>query len=74
MTKYTYEETRKSSELVAELSKAVKSQLYGDMDWVRARTFWKKRLPEMLDQPDELAEALTYTLYAASLSRDWRRD
>jgi len=76
MASPTYEEFKKNSELIAELSNVVQSQVYGEMDWVRARTYWKTRLPELLEHADELAEALTYALASAALkpSRfDWKR-
>jgi len=76
MTKPTYEEVKKQSELIAELCDAVKSQVYGEMDGIRARTYWKARIPELLEHADELAEALTYALNNAALrpSRyDWKR-
>jgi len=67
MTKPTFEEFKKKSELIAELSNVVRHQVYGEMDWVRARTYWKTRLPELLENADELAEALTYALDKAAL-------
>jgi len=76
MAKPTFEEIKKQSELIAELSDAVRHQVYGEMDCVRARTYWKTRLPELLENADELAEALTYALDNAALKRsrfDWKR-
>jgi len=66
MTKYTYEEMRQESELVAELSNAVRHQIYGEMDWFRALRYWEKRIPELLEHSNELAEALTYALDRAA--------
>jgi len=63
----TYEEVKKKSELISELSGVVNHQAYGLMDWVRARTYWKTRLPELLENADELAEALTYALDRAGI-------
>jgi len=63
-----YEESKKQSELIAELSQVVRQQVHGTMDWVRARTYWKSRLPELLQNTDELAEALTYALDRAASS------
>jgi len=64
----TREEMKRQSELIAELSHVVNHQVHGLMDWVRARTYWKSRLPELLQNADELAEALTYALNRAAES------
>jgi len=66
MTKYTWEELRKESELVSELSNAVRCQIYGEMDCFRTLRYWEKRIPELQEHPNELAEALTYALDKAA--------
>jgi len=73
MAKLSYEEIEKQSELIAELSAAVRSQIFGEMDWVRARTYWKTRLPELMEHSSELAEALACTLNNAALKPHWKR-
>jgi len=62
MSRLTPEVIKRQSEFIAELSDVVRHQVYGEMDCVRARTYWKTRLPELLAHADELAEALTYAL------------
>jgi len=71
MAKPTLEEVKKQSALIAELSGVVRSQVQGEMDCVRARTYWKTRLPELLEHADELAEALTYALDKAAARRPY---
>ncbi|MCU7097901.1 hypothetical protein [Salmonella enterica] len=58
-------ETSKA-ELIKELSTVVRQQIHGEMDWVRARTYWQKRLPTL--DPELLAEALSYVLDRAAIS------
>jgi len=69
MAKRTAEEDEKQSKLISDLTRFVHGQVHGDIDWVSARTYWKKRIPELLEHPDELAEALTRALDKAA-SRD----
>ncbi|MCU7123648.1 hypothetical protein J3T26_23540 [Salmonella enterica] len=53
------------AELIKELSAVVRQQICGEMDWVRARTYWQKRLPTL--NPERLAEALSYVLDRAAI-------
>jgi len=76
MANPAYETFKKESELIAELSRIVELQIYGEMDWVRTRAYWKARLPELLEHSDELAEALTDALSNAAIKGspyDWKR-
>jgi len=62
MAKRTVEEAEKQSKLISELTRIVDGQVKGDIDWVSARAYWKKRMPELLEHPNELAEALALAL------------
>jgi len=58
-----YDKNKQEAELIEELSRVVKHQIYGRMDWVRARAYWRTRLPHL--DTELLAEALTYALIEA---------
>ncbi|MBV4475215.1 hypothetical protein [Pseudomonas botevensis] len=57
-----------AAELQHELRRVVAEQLTGRMDWVRARTFWHMRLPEI--EPEELADALAHVLAGGSFRQE----
>ncbi|PMZ92712.1 MULTISPECIES: hypothetical protein [unclassified Pseudomonas] len=57
-----------AAELQQELRRMVGDQLTGRMDWVRARTYWQIRLPEI--PPEELADALTHVLAGGSFRQE----
>ncbi|KQB51593.1 hypothetical protein AQS70_17585 [Pseudomonas endophytica] len=57
-----------ATELQQELRRMVADQLTGKMDWVRARIYWRTRLPGI--PADELAEALTHVLAGGSLRQE----
>lgn len=57
-----------AAELQQELRRMVADQLTGRMDWVRARTYWRIRLPDI--PAEELAEALTDVLAGGSLRQE----
>lgn len=57
-----------AAELQQELRRVVSDQLTGRMDWVRARTYWRTRLPDI--PSDELAEALTHILAGGSFRHE----
>lgn len=57
-----------AAELQHELRRVIADQLTGRMDWVRARTYWQMRLPDV--PTDELADALAHVLAGGSLRHD----
>jgi hypothetical protein len=62
------EKVKASAELQSELRRVIADQLTGRMDWVRARTYWRLRLPGIAT--DELAEALTHVLAGGNFRQD----
>jgi len=67
MTTSDLKAAQTKAEIIEELDHVVVQQVYGDMDWVRSRAYWKYRLPELMEHTEELAEALTYALNQAAL-------
>lgn len=63
MSTESFKKAESKAQIINELTKIVKQQLSGEMDWVRARAYWDSRLPEIT--PDLLAEALSYAIYSA---------
>jgi hypothetical protein len=59
---------RATAELQQELRRVVADQLTGRMDWVRARTYWRVRLPDI--PVEELADALTHVLAGGSFRQE----
>jgi hypothetical protein len=57
-----------AAELQQELRRVIADQLTGRMDWVRARTYWQMRLPDV--QTDELAEALAHVIAGGGFRHD----
>ncbi|MGQ8916042.1 hypothetical protein HBN84_04875 [Pseudomonas lundensis] len=57
-----------TAELQQELRRIVADQLTGRMDWVRARIYWRTRLPDI--PSEELAEALTHVLAGGSFRQE----
>ncbi|QXZ12510.1 hypothetical protein KVQ82_20825 [Pseudomonas sp. AO-1] len=62
------QKVKAAAELQQELRRVVAEQLTGRMDWVRARTFWTLRLPQIA--PEELAEALAHVLAGGSFRQE----
>ncbi|OQS32813.1 hypothetical protein B0T45_21155 [Chromobacterium haemolyticum] len=56
----SHEEAKAKAELIDELTRAVRLQVGGDIDGIRARAYWEARLPEV--RLECLAEALTTVL------------
>ncbi|HEY0288552.1 MAG TPA: hypothetical protein VGC62_16335 [Pseudomonas sp.] len=56
------------AELQRELRRVIAEQLTGRMDWVRARIYWRLKLPEI--QSDQLAEALAELLAGGSFCQE----
>jgi hypothetical protein len=54
------QKVKDAAELQRELRMVIADQLTGRMDWVRARAYWRLRLPGI--ETDQLAEALTEML------------
>jgi outer membrane lipopolysaccharide assembly protein LptE/RlpB len=54
------EKAEEKAKLIQELRDRVIQQITGEIDWVHARTYWERRLPEI--DPALLAEALSYAL------------
>ncbi|WP_409306142.1 hypothetical protein [Pectobacterium sp. B1J-3] len=59
-----YETSKAKAELIDELTKVIKMQIHGSMDWVRSRAYWDSKLPGV--DPVILAEALTDALSIAA--------
>jgi hypothetical protein len=57
-----------AAELQHELRRVIADQLAGRMDWVRARTYWQLRLPDV--PTDQLAEALAHVLAGGSFLQE----
>ncbi|OCG32931.1 hypothetical protein A9G33_02110 [Gilliamella sp. Choc3-5] len=55
-----------NAELIQEFRSMIALQIHGDMDWVRARTYWQNRLATV-DNTNELAEVLSYALCKAAI-------
>jgi hypothetical protein len=62
------QEFKAAAELQQELRRVVADQLTGRMDWVRAITYWRTRLPDI--GSDELADALAHVLAGGSFKQD----
>jgi len=62
------DQVKASADLQSELRRVIADQLTGRMDWVRARIYWRLRLPGIAT--DELAEALTHVLAGGSFRQD----
>jgi len=69
--KSQFEKNQKDAEMVQALIRAVDDQVYGDMDWIRARAYWKTLLPMIVADfsTDVLAEALADALCRVHATR-----
>ncbi|MDQ0124277.1 spore maturation protein SpmB [Pseudomonas lini] len=62
------QKVKSAAELQQELRQVIADQLTGRMDWVRARTYWRMRLPDI--PAEELADALTHILAGGSFRQE----
>jgi hypothetical protein len=62
------QKVKAAAELQHELRRVVADQLTGRMDWVRARTYWRMRLPDI--PAEEMADALTHILAGGSFKQE----
>jgi spore maturation protein SpmB len=62
------QKVKAAAELQQELRRTVADQLTGRMDWVRARVYWRMRLPDI--PSEELADALTHVLAGGSFRQE----